>query len=170
MELLKETACTVDRLLGHGDNPVPVSLPLAAWTVAIAGDGLAMATGNRGFEAAARYAIGAGLISSAGSMITGIVERRSGEVTAEEHPAGVTAHAAGALAVGGLFAASLFFRVQSASRHERPSALARGLALAGGALAMANALLTNRMTEDEYEGADYLISPAPVTGPQAARF
>lgn len=147
MELLKQTAETAEHLLGHGDAPARVSLPLAAWAVAAAGDGLAMATGSRALDGLAAYAIGAGLIGSAGSMVTGMVEGRSGGVSYRGHEAGVAAHVAGSVAVPALFAASLAVRLRDDARGTRPSALARGLALAGAGLAMANALLTRRLIE-----------------------
>jgi uncharacterized membrane protein len=162
MELLKEAAGTVDRLLGHGDAPAPVSLPLAAWAVALAGDGLALATGSRALDAAARYAIGVGLVGSAGAMLTGSLERRSDGVTASEHPSGVAAHAVGAMAATGLLAASLALRVASASRRERPSAFARGLALAGGGLALANAILTRRLANEDPQGRLRLDPDSPL--------
>jgi uncharacterized membrane protein len=170
MELLNQAARQVDRLLGHGDAPARVSLPLAAWAAAVAGDGLGLATGSRGFDMGAGCAIGVGLVGSAGAMLTGFVERQSNGVPASEHPAGIAAHAVGALAVGGLFAASLALRVRSAARHERPSALARSLALAGGGLALANAILIQRLHEPEHaEGRARLDSSAPL-GLHAGRF
>jgi hypothetical protein len=146
MELLKETAATVESLLGHGDAPASVSLPLAAWGAAALGDGLAMATGHPGFETAAKVAIGAGLVSGAGSLITGLVERRAGGVGYRGHEAAVAAHVAGSLAVRGLFAASFLMRLRSG----RTSDLARGLALAGAGLALGNAVLTHRLMEQEH--------------------
>lgn len=151
MELLKQTYAAVDRLLGHGDAPASVSLPLAAWAVAVAGDGLALATGSKALDGLASYAIGAGLIGSAGAMATGAIERRSDGVSASGHEVPVAAHAVGALAVGGLFAASLALRLRDHARHARPSGLARGLALAGGAIALGNALLTRRFLHDAHE-------------------
>ena len=151
MELLKQTAETVDHLLGHGDAPAPVSLPMAAWAVAVGGDALALATGHKGFDAAATFATGAGLVASAGSLVTGLVERRSGGVTYRGHESGVAAHVVGALASRGLFAASFLMRLRARSRGERAPALARGLALAGGGLALAHALLTHRLIEHGHD-------------------
>jgi uncharacterized membrane protein len=163
MELLKQMAKDMERLLGHGDAPACVSLPLAAWAIAVAGDGLGFATGVRGFETGAACAIGVGLLGSAGAMLTGMVEQESEGVPASEHPAGIAAHAVGAAAVSGLFAASLALRVRSAVRGESPSALARGLALAGGGLALANALLTQRLVESDHQhGRARLDTSAPL--------
>ncbi len=110
-----------------------------------------MATGNRGFEAAAEVALGAGLVSSAGSIVTGLIERRSDGVRYRGHEAAVAGHVVGSLAVRGLFAASFLLRLRAHSRGERTPALARGLALAGGALALGNAVLTHRLIELEHE-------------------
>src|SRR4051794_9362499 len=112
MELLEQSVSTLEVLLGHGDAPSRVSLPLAAWAVAVAGDGLALATGSRAFDGLTTCAIGAVLIGTAGSAATGILEGRSGEVRTESHKGPVAAHAAGALAVAGLFGASLAVRLQ----------------------------------------------------------
>jgi hypothetical protein len=164
MELLNQAATLVDRLLGHGDDPVPVSLPLASWALAVAGDGLGLATGARSFDLGAGCAIGVGLVGSVGAMLTGMVERQSNGVPASEHPAGVAAHALGALGVAGLFAASLALRVRSASRHERPSDLARGFALVGGGLALANVLLTHRLIKDEHSHGRARLDPTAPLG------
>lgn len=154
MELLDRTAATLDHLLGHGDAPGPVSLPLAAWAVAVAGDGLAAATGARALDRLATVATGAGLVASAGSFVTGLVERRSGGVRYRGHEAGVAAHVVGSLGVRGLFAASFLIRLRAGARGEPVPALARGLALAGGGLALANALLTHRLMEHGAEPDD----------------
>jgi uncharacterized membrane protein len=162
MELLKQTAATIDSLLGHGDAPSTVSLPLAAWAVAVGSDGLAMATGHRGFETAAKVALGAGLVGSAGSLITGLVERRSGGVRYRGHEAAVAGHVAGSLALRGLFAASFLLRLRADSRGEPTPALARGLALAGGVAALGNAVLTHRLIEHEAHGRARLDPHAPL--------
>ena len=151
MELLKQTAATVDSLLGHGDHPSTVSLPLAAWAAAVGSDALAMATGHRGFETAAKVALGAGLVSSAGSLLTGLVERRSDGVRYRGHESAVIGHLAGSIALRGLFAASFLLRLRADSRGEPTLALARALALAGGGLALGNAVLTHRLIEHEHE-------------------
>jgi hypothetical protein len=162
MELLKETAGVVDRLLGHGDTPLPVSLPLAAWGATVAGDGLAMATGEPGFDAVSRIAIGLGLVGMAGSMVTGALERRSDGVGLRGHEGQVAGHVAGTLAVGGLFAASLALRIAAHGRGERPSPFARGLAFAGAGIALANALLTRSLADDEPHGRARLDLAAPL--------
>jgi uncharacterized membrane protein len=161
MELLKQTACVVDRLLGHGDSPSPVSLPLAAWGATVAGDGLALATGEPSFEAVSRIAIGLGLVGMAGSMVTGALEGRSDGVGIRGHEAVVAGHVAGTLAVGGLFAASLALRIAAHGRGERPSTLARGMAFAGAGIALANAILTRRLA-DEPQGRARLDSASPI--------
>src|SRR5947209_1684344 len=101
MELLKETAATIDSLLGHGDAPASVSLQLAGWALAVGSDGLTMAMGHRGFETVAKVALGAGLVGSAGSIVTGLVERRSDGVGYRGHEAAVAGHVAGSLASRG---------------------------------------------------------------------
>ena len=167
MELLKQTAETVEGLLGHGDAPTVVSLPLGAWAVAIASDGLALATGVRVFDSAAKLAIGAGLVGTAGAMATGMWERRSGGVTIGEHKGGIAAHVTGSMLSTGLLAASLVMRTGGG----RPSALARGLALAGGGIALANAILTHRLAEHPQHGRGRFDphSPLGVDHPQYAQ-
>jgi uncharacterized membrane protein len=167
MELLKQTASVVDRLLGHGDAPLSVSLPLAAWGATVATDGLAMVTGQPSFDAASRIAIGVGLVGMAGSMATGALEGRSDGVGIRGHEAVVAGHVAGTLAVGGLFAASLALRIAAHGRGEPPSPLARGLAFAGAGIALANAILTRRLADDEPLGRDRL-DPATPLGLHAA--
>jgi uncharacterized membrane protein len=161
MELLEHTAETVERLLGHGDAPTPVSLPLGAWAVALASDGLALATGSGVFDSVARIAIGAGLVGTAGAMATGAWERRSDGVTFAEHKSGVAAHAAGAMLSTGLLAASFVMRAGG-----RPSRLARGLALAGGGIALANALLTRRIGHHDEHGRPRLDPRSPLGIPR----
>lgn len=145
MELLRNALGFVDRLLGHGDHPLPVSLPLGAWGVAAASDALAVATGAPVYDAAARYAIGVGLAGTAGAMVTGMVERRSGRGDAESSPGKVAAHAAGGLGVAGLFVASLAMRASAHREGETAPKAARGLALLGGGIALANAILSQRL-------------------------
>lgn len=146
MELLEQTVSTVESLLGHGDRPAPISLPLGAWAVALAGDGLALATGHCVFDSAAKVALGAGLVGTVGAMATGIVERRSEGVSVRDHRTGIAAHVTGATLSTGLLAASFVMRLSAG----RPSALARGLALAGGGLALANAILTHRLADHHH--------------------
>ena len=148
MDFLKSALGAVARLLGHGDAPLPVSLPLGAWSVATLSDGLALTTGHDIYDAAARYAIGVGLAGTAGAMVTGLIERKSEGVTAERHPAGIAAHATGGLLVGGLYIASLALRVRAHEAGHRASPIARGLALAGCGMAVANAVMTHRLANE----------------------
>jgi uncharacterized membrane protein len=161
MELLRNALGLVDRLLGHGDHPLPVSLPLGAWGVAAASDALSVATGVPVYDAAARYAIGVGLAGTAGAMVTGLVERRSGRATAESSPGRVVAHAAGSLGVAGLYAASLAMRVGAHHEGESTPTVARGLALLGGGIALANAIFSRRF-ESQPRGRARLDPSAPL--------
>jgi len=154
MDRIQEAAGAVEGLLGHGDAPARVTVPMTAWAVAVVGDALAVTTGQTAFDAASRFAIGAGLLSSVGAAVTGLRAGKGGASAA-----GVAGHAAGALAVGGLFAASLVLRKGAYVRGERPSALARGLALAGGGLAVAEAILARRLAGEGHAHGRVRLDP-----------
>src|SRR5262245_23347281 len=58
--------------LGHSPHPAIVALPLGAFVVSNACDGLAMLTGDRRYDDAARLSMAAGLIGAAGAVLTGL--------------------------------------------------------------------------------------------------
>ena len=62
----------VEELLGHSPHPAIVAVPLGAWTVSNVCDGLAMATGEDGYDDAARIRMAVGLVGAAGAAVTGL--------------------------------------------------------------------------------------------------
>ena len=62
----------VEELLGHSPHPAIVAVPLGAWTVSNVCDGLAMATGEDGYDNAARIRMAVGLVGAAGAAVTGL--------------------------------------------------------------------------------------------------
>ena len=58
--------------LGHPLHPALTSVPLGAWTTALAMD--AASNGNPGMRRAATFAMGVGLVGAVGSAVTGLTD------------------------------------------------------------------------------------------------
>jgi len=140
-----------EELLGHSPHPAIVALPIGAWAVSNACDGLAMATGDDCYDDSARVSMGIGLIGAAGAVVTGL---RDYSYIPEDRPSHevATRHALGNAVVGTLFATSYILRVRDHAEGRRTGLLARALGLAGGALALYTAWLGGVLVEEYGEG------------------
>lgn len=141
----------IENLLGHSPHPAIVALPLGAWSVSNVCDGLALATGDTRYDDAARVSMAIGLVGAAGSVVTGL---RDYSYIPRDRPSHEIAskHALGNAIVGTLYATSYVLRVRAHAEGQRPSFLARGLGIAGGALSLYTAWLGGVLVEEQGEG------------------
>jgi len=137
-------------LLGHSPHPAIVAVPIGAWTVSNICDGLALLTGDRRYDDAARLSMAVGLVGAAGAVVTGL---RDYSYIPKERPSHdiATKHALGNAVVGTLFATSYVLRVRDHKANETTSLLARALAIAGGGLALYTAWLGGVLVEEHGE-------------------
>jgi len=166
-----------EELLGHSPHPAIISLPLGAWAVSNACDGLAMATGDGRYDDAASVSMAIGLIGAAGAVVTGL---RDYSYIPEDRPShGVaTTHGLGNAVVATLFTTSYILRSRDRAAGRRPGLLARVLGIAGGTLSLYTAWLGGVLVEeygesvkpvmegqsddDEPHGRERLSSNAPL--------
>jgi uncharacterized membrane protein len=163
--------------LGHSPHPMIVSLPLGAWCVSQTCDLLAVITGDRTYDDAARISMAIGLAGAAGAVVTGLRDysfipkhRPSHEVA--------TRHALGNAVVGTLFTASYILRQRDRACGRPTGWLARLLGWTGGSLALYTAWLggelvarygeavkpvMERLEKSELEAADQREIP-PMAG------
>jgi uncharacterized membrane protein len=117
------------RLL-HGEwlhkplHSVLTDVPVGAWTVTVAADGLSGICGRRSMDRVADVALAVGLVGAAGAAITGMVDWS--EVKAPPPRRIGAAHALLNIGATTLFAISCFGR-----RRDRGRSLARSVAVAG---------------------------------------
>ena len=154
MDLIDPIVGLVDKsedLLGHSPHPAIVTVPIGAWTVSNICDGLALLTGKRRFDDAARLSMAVGLVGAAGAVVTGL---RDYSYIPKERPshAIATKHALGNAVVGTLFATSYVLRVRDQKAGAPTSMLARVLAIAGGGLSLYTAWLGGVLVEEHGEG------------------
>src|SRR3954447_8314 len=97
-DLLDQT----EELLGHSPHPAIIAVPIGAWTVSTICDGLALLTGDRRYDDAARLSMAVGLAGAAGAIVTGL---RDYSFIPTERPSHdiATAHGLGNAVVGTLF-------------------------------------------------------------------
>jgi len=140
-----------EELLGHSPHPAIVSVPIGAWTVSNICDGLALLTGNRRYDDAARLSMAVGLVGAAGAVVTGL---RDYSYIPRERPSHeiATKHALGNAVVGTLFATSYILRVRDLNAGEPTRMLSRVLAIAGGSLSLYTAWLGGVLVEEHGEG------------------
>ena len=138
-------------LLGHSPHPAIVAVPIGAWTVSNICDGLALLTGNRRYDDAARLSMAIGLVGAAGAVVTGL---RDYSYIPKERPshAIATKHALGNAVVGTLYATSYVLRIRDQKSDRPTSLLARVLGLAGGGLSLYTAWLGGVLVEEHGEG------------------
>jgi uncharacterized membrane protein len=136
-----------EELLGHSPHPAIVAVPLGAWTVGCVCDGLAMATGDTAYDAAARISMGIGLIGAAGAAVTGL---RDYSFIPEERPSHevATTHALGNALATSLVATSYVMRLSDHAAGRRPGVAARLLALTGGGISLYTAWLGGKLVEE----------------------
>ncbi len=141
----------VEELMGHSPHPAIVTVPLGAWTVSHVCDGLALATGDRSFDDAARISMAVGLLGAAGAVVTGLRDYR--QIPRERPSHGVaTTHALGNALASSLMIASYVLRVRDHDRGRRTCLPARLLALTGGAITLYTAWLGGKLVEEMGEG------------------
>jgi len=138
-------------LLGHSPHPAIVAVPIGAWTVSNICDGLALLTGNRRYDDAARLSMAVGLVGAAGAVVTGL---RDYSYIPKERPSHdiATKHALGNAVVGTLYATSYVLRVRDQKSNRPTSLLARVLGMAGGGLSLYTAWLGGVLVEEHGEG------------------
>ncbi len=140
-------------LLGHSPHPAIVALPLGAWSFSNVCDGLAMITGEKKYDDAARLSLAVGLVGAAGSAVTGLYDYSKIPVDRPSHEVATT-HALGNSVVGTLFVTSYVMRVRDHQRGRPASAASRLLAMAGGGLSLYTAWLGGKLVEEMGEGVN----------------
>lgn len=140
-----------EELLGHSPHPAIVAVPIGAWTVSNICDGLALLTGSRRYDDAARLSMAVGLVGAAGAVVTGL---RDYSHIPKERPshAIATKHAVGNAVVSTLFVTSYVLRVRDQMAGQPTSLLARVLGIAGGSLSLYTAWLGGVLVEEHGEG------------------
>jgi uncharacterized membrane protein len=140
-------------LLGHSPHPAVVALPLGAFAVSNACDGLALLTGEDRYDDAARISMAIGLVGAAASVVTGL--RDYAKIPAERPSHAVaTRHALGNAAVGTLFAASYVLREHDHLSGRRAGLASRLMGLLGGGLALYTAWLGGVLVENMGEAVE----------------
>jgi len=136
-----------EELLGHSPHPAIVALPIGAWVVSNVCDGLALATGDRRFDDAARVSMGTGQVGAAGAALTGL--RDYGFIPKDRPSHDVaTTHGLGNALVGSLFTASYILRSRDEQAGRPTGALSRLFGLAGGGLVLYTAWLGGVLVEE----------------------
>jgi len=136
-----------EELIGHSPHTAIVSLPIGALAVSNVSDGLAVLTGDRRFDAAARVSMAVGLVGAAGAVVTGLRDYSFIDKDKPSHEV-ATSHGLGNALVGSLFAASYILRARDHARGRRPGFLARAFGLAGGGLMLYTAWLGGVLVSD----------------------
>jgi len=140
-----------EELLGHSPHPAVIAVPLGAWTVSCVCDALALATGDRHLDDAARISMAVGLAGAAVSVVTGLRDYSFIPPDRPSHDV-ATRHGLGNALVGTLFTTSYVLRERERREGRRPSLGARLLGLAGGTLALYTAWLGGVLVEEYGEG------------------
>jgi nitrite reductase/ring-hydroxylating ferredoxin subunit/uncharacterized membrane protein len=150
-DLLRQTRGLKNALhgtwLGHPLHPVLTDIPVGAWTVALALDGLEGVTGREEFAAGADGAIAIGVLGALGSAVTGATDWS--EMDPRTRKIGLT-HGLMNLAATSLYAASWLLRARKKNRST-----AVGLSLLGYAIAGASAYLGGHLVFGEQIGVDH---------------
>lgn len=136
-----------EELLGHSPHPAIVAIPLGAWTVSNACDGLALATGDSAYDDAARISMAVGLIGAAGAAVTGL---RDYSFIPKDRPshAVATTHGLGNGLAASLMVASYVMRVKDHAAGRKTGVAARLLALSGGGISLYTAWLGGKLVEE----------------------
>lgn len=136
---------------GHPLHPALVSLPVGAWTTALAFDALESMSGRRELRAGADAAVGLGLLGALASAVTGLADWS--EIDARAKKIGAV-HGTLNVAATALYAASWFLRRR---KKERTTAVA--LSMIGFALANSSAWLGGHLSFGEQIGVDHTATP-----------
>jgi uncharacterized membrane protein len=147
MEPISFVIDKIEELLGHSPHPAIVAVPLGAWTVSNVCDGLAMTTGERSYDDAARISMAVGLVGAAGAAVTGL---RDFSLIPNERPSHevATTHGLGNALAASLMTASFVMRVKDHSAGRSTRLAARVLALAGGGISLYTAWLGGKLVEE----------------------
>ena len=105
---------------GHPLHPMLTDIPIGAWTVTLALDGLEAVTGRPDFTAGADAALGAGLLGAVGAAITGAAQWQY--TVGRQRRLGLS-HALLNVAAVGLYSASLLCRLNGKRGAGRVTAL-----------------------------------------------
>jgi uncharacterized membrane protein len=148
-----------EELLGHSPHPAIVALSIGAWVVSEVCDGMALATGDCRYDAAARVSMGVGLVGAAGAALTGL--RDYGFIPKDRPSHNVaTTHGLGNALVGSLFTGSYILRTRDEQAGRPTGALARLLSLAGSGLALCTAWLGGVLVEEYGEAVKPVMEHA----------
>jgi len=110
-------------------------------------DALALATGEDRYDDAARISMGIGLVGAVGAAVTGLRDYGFIDEDQPSHQVATT-HGLGNAVATSLFAASFLLRYRDQKAGQRTGSLARGLALAGGSLALYTAWLGGKLVQE----------------------
>jgi len=148
MDPITKVVDKTEELLGHSPHPAIVTVPLGAFVVSNVCDSIALLTGTDEYDNAASISMAVGLVGAAGAVVTGL--RDYGYIPPDRQPNKdvATTHGLGNAVVGSLFVASYVIRTRDMAEGRRPSAAARLLGLAGGALSMYTAWLGGKLVEE----------------------
>lgn len=141
--------------LGHPLHPVLTDIPLGAWMTAAVLDSAAASSGDRGYERAARTAVGFGLVGAVGTAITGLADWS--ETHGAARRVGLV-HGVLNVVVTTLYASSY------AARRRGRHGSGRGLAFAGLAIGMVSAYLGGSLVYREAVGVKRIGDSQPMEG------
>lgn len=149
-----------EELLGHSPHPAIVTVPLGAWTVSNICDGLALATGERAYDDAARISMAVGLIGAVGAAATGLHDYSKIPRDRPSHSVATTHGLGNALATS-LMTASYVLRVRAHDARRKPGLAARLLALSAGGMVLYTAWLGGKLVEEMGEGVHPVMDRLP---------
>jgi uncharacterized membrane protein len=137
-----------EEFLGHSPHPAVVGLPIGAWAVSNVCDVMALMTGDRPYDDAARLSMGIGLVGAAGAVVTGLRDYIFIPKDRQPNHDIATKHALGNAVAGSLFMASYVLRARDYQAGRPAGFLARALGLAGGGLVLYTAWLGGKLVEE----------------------
>lgn len=148
MGLFTSAIDALEQLLGHSPHPAVVGLPIGAFAVSNICDSLSLATGERGYDEAARISLGIGLAGAAAAGVTGLRDYSFIPPDREPNHQIATTHALGNATAGTLMAASYILRLRDHHEGRQAGLPSRVLALSGGALSLYTAWLGGKLVEE----------------------
>lgn len=136
-----------EELLGHSPHPAIVAVPLGAWTVSNICDGLALATGDRAYDDAARISMAVGLVGAAGAAVTGLRDYAFIPKDRPSHEVATT-HGLGNALAASLMTASFVMRLKDHDKGRQASVGSRLLALGAGGISLYTAWLGGKLVQE----------------------
>ena len=149
-----------EELLGHSPHPAIVTVPLGAWTVSNICDGLAVATGDRAYDDAARISMAVGLVGAVGAAITGFRDYSHIPKDRPSHKVATTHGLGNALATS-LMTASFVMRVRDHAAGRRTGLATRLLGLFAGGISLYTAWLGGKLVEEMGEAVKPVMDRMP---------